>query len=122
MTCIVIAIFDRRREVDLVVEHLVQEFDVSRDRVQVHAIDAADAAGARSPQDSELERKLSLPSLGLPEKAVRAYEAGMRRGGILVAAWVGDGHVERAMRAYREYGATSCYAHEAEVSDETGHG
>ncbi len=111
MTCLVIALFDKRREVDLVVEHLVQEFDVPRERVQVHAVEAG-AASTRSPQDSDIDAELSLPTLGLPEKAVRAYEAGMRAGGILVAAWVGDGHVEHIMRAYRDYGAARVYAHD----------
>jgi hypothetical protein len=35
MTRIVTGLFDKRREVDLVVEHLVQEFDIPREQVQV---------------------------------------------------------------------------------------
>src|SRR3954470_16675944 len=103
MTRIVTGLFERHRDVDLVVEHLVQEFDVPRERVQVHAADPATGEEARSPQDDNQEA--SLPDLGLPGDAIRVCGEGMRRGGILVAAWVDDDYVERALAAYREYGA-----------------
>jgi hypothetical protein len=68
MTRIVTGLFDKHRTVDLVVEHLVQEFDVPRERVQVHAADPDSGEEARSPQDDDQE--VSLPELGLPEDAI----------------------------------------------------
>jgi hypothetical protein len=102
MTSIVTGLFGRRREADLVVEHLVQEFAIPREQVQVHAADA-EGNDARSAQDDTQEAPLS--ELGLPEAALRAYQEGSRKGGILVVAWVDDEHLDRALAAYREYGA-----------------
>ena len=56
---------------DLVVEHLVQEYGVPRQRVRVQARDAAGVAEARSPQDSD--QAASLSDLGLPEEKLHAY-------------------------------------------------
>lgn len=84
MTRIVTGLFDGHRSVDLVVEHLVQEFDVPRERVQVHATDPASGEEARSTQDDDQE--LSLPELGLPEATAQAYAERMRSGGVLLAA------------------------------------
>ena len=41
MTRTVAGLFDSHRTADLVVEHLVQEYGVSRERVRVLALDAA---------------------------------------------------------------------------------
>jgi hypothetical protein len=112
MTSIVSGLFERRREADLVVEHLVQEFTIPREQVQVHATDA-EGNDARSAQDDNQEASLS--ELGLPEAALRAYQEGSRKGGILVVAWVDDEHVDRALAAYREYGAQEPHAQEAEL-------
>src|SRR3954452_24402666 len=76
MTRIITGLFDKHRTVDLVVEHLVQEFDVPRERVQVHAADPASGEEAHSTQDDDQE--VALPELGLPEEAARAYGEGMR--------------------------------------------
>jgi hypothetical protein len=118
MTRIVTGLFDKRREVDLVVEHLVQEFDIPREQVQVHALDASSAAGARSPQDNDIE--VSPADLGLPDNVIRNYSEAMRRGGILLAAWVDDDHLQRALDACQEYGARDIMEHAAEVSDAAG--
>ena len=59
-------LFDSHRVADLMVEHLVQEYGVPRERVRVHARDPAGAAEARSPQDSDQEASMS--DLGLPER------------------------------------------------------
>src|SRR5215207_10634187 len=107
-------LFDSHRTADLVVEHLVQEFGVPRDRVRVHAGDPSGTAEARSPQDSD--QGASLADLGLPEETVRAYAEGTSRGGVLVAAQVEDSRVERIVAAYREYGAADVNAREAEWS------
>lgn len=99
----VAGLFGSRREADLMVEHLVQEYGLPRERVRVHARDAAGAAEARSAQDSD--QGASLRDLGLPEEELRAYAEGIGRGGVVVAARVEDDRAERALRAYREYGA-----------------
>src|SRR3954453_7346345 len=112
MTSIVAGLFESHREADLVIEHLVQEYGVPRERVRVHARDAAGAAEARSPQDSD--QGASLSDLGLPEEKVHAYAEGIRRGAVLVAAQVEDERVERIVSAYREYGVAELEAHKAE--------
>jgi hypothetical protein len=118
MTRIVTGLFDGHRAVDLVVEHLVQEFNIPRERIQVHAADTASGQEVRSPQDDDQEA--SLFDLGLPEEVLRRYGESMCRGGILVAAWVEDGQVERAVTAYRDYGAADPEAREAELPDTAG--
>ncbi|MBX6373393.1 MAG: hypothetical protein IRZ13_04050 [Acetobacteraceae bacterium] len=103
----VAGLFGSRREADLLVEHLVQEYGLRRDRIRVFAHSADDAAEARSPQDSDQDA--SLRDLGLPEEETRAYTDGMRRGGIVVATQVelDDKRVGRMLRTYREYGAAN---------------
>ena len=96
----VAGLFDSHRTADLVVEHLVQEYGVPRERVRVLALDAAGSAEERSPQDSD--QGASLHDLGLPEDNLRAYAEGLRRGGILVAAQVEEGRVGRVVDAYKE--------------------
>ena len=75
MTRTVAGLFDSHRTADLVVEHLVQEYGVPRERVRVLALDAAGGAEARSPQDSD--QGASLHDLGLPEENLRAYAEGL---------------------------------------------
>ncbi|MCB4825023.1 DUF2934 domain-containing protein [Roseicella aerolata] len=118
MTRIVTGLFDGHRAVDLVVEHLVQEFAVPRERIQVHAADAASGEEARSPQDDDQEA--SLFDLGLPDDIARACGEGMRRGRILVAAWVDDRAAEHATSAYLEYGAENVEACMADMPAASG--
>jgi hypothetical protein len=118
MTRIVTGLFDGHRAVDLVVEHLVQEFAVPRERIQVHAADAASGEEARSPQDDDQEA--SLFDLGLPDDLVRACGEAMRRGRILVAAWVEDRVADHAKSAYQEYGAENVEARVAEMPTASG--
>jgi hypothetical protein len=117
MTRVVTGLFDRRRSVDTVVEHLVQEFGVPRERIQVHAADPASGDETRSPQDDDQDA--ALPELGLPETVAKVYGDGMRQGAVLLLAWMDDQHIDRALATYREYGATHPEAHEAGNVDET---
>ena len=48
MARIVTGLFDERRDVDLVIEHLVQEFDTPRERILALALDGS-GAEAHSP-------------------------------------------------------------------------
>jgi hypothetical protein len=109
MARIVTGLFHKRRDVDLVIEHLVQEFETPRERIQALALDAS-GAEAHSPQDSDLDA--SLADMGLPDEAVRSYAEGMRRGSVVLAAWVDEAHLRQAWRVYREYGAASVGAYE----------
>jgi len=109
MARIVTGLFDKRRDVDLVIEHLVQEFEIPRERILAFALDAS-GAEAHSPQDSYLD--ISLVDIGLPDEAARSYAEGMRQGGIMLAAWVYESHLRQAWQVCREYGATSVGAYE----------
>ena len=107
MTRIVTGLFDKRRDIDLVIEHLVQEFDIPREQVQVHAA----GAESRSPQDDDLA---SFAEFGVPDEVIRGYVDGLRRGAVLLVAWVDDDHLQRALDACREYGAEAAAVHGAE--------
>jgi hypothetical protein len=109
MTHTVAGLFDSHRTADIVVEHLVQEYGISRERVRVYAEKGGEA---RSPQDSDQEASLS--DLGLPEEKVRAYAEGATRGAVLVAAQVDGDRLDRIIAAYREYGTTNLDVREAE--------
>src|SRR3954451_18252056 len=110
MTHTVAGLFESHRTADLVVEHLVQEYGIPRERVRVYA---GEAGEARSPQDSAQEASLS--DLGIPEEKVRAYAEGTTRGAVLVAAQVEGDRRERIVAAYREYGAADLDVREAEL-------
>ena len=108
----VAGLFESHRTVDLVVEHLVQEYGIPRERVRVYSWDANAAAEARSPQDSDQEASLS--NLGLPDEKVRDYAEGIGSGAVLVAVQVEGARAERIEAAYREYGAAKIDVSEAE--------
>ncbi len=111
MTRIVTGLFKEHRAVDLAVEHLVQEFGIPRERIQVHAADSASGQEARSPQDDDQE--VSLAELGMSDEAARAYGEAMRRGSILLAERVDDADRDHALATFREYGGAEVRAGEA---------
>ena len=111
MTRTVAGLFDNHRTADLVVEHLVQEYGVPRERVRVYAREVT--GEARSPQDSD--QGASLADLNLPDEKVRTYAEGIGSGGVLVAAQVEGDRVKRVVAAYREYGAADIDTREAEL-------
>jgi hypothetical protein len=109
----VAGLFESHRTADLVVEHLIQEYGIPRERVRVYGRDASSgAAEARSPQDSD--QGASLSDLGLAEEKVRAYAEGIGSGAVLVAAQVEHHRVQRIVAAYQEYGAADIDTNEAE--------
>ncbi len=108
----VTGLFESHRTADLVVEHLVQEYGIPRERVRVYGRNASGAAEARSPQDSD--QGASLSDLGLPEEKVRAYAGGIGSGAVLVAAQVEHHRVQRIVAAYQEYGVADIDTNEAE--------
>jgi hypothetical protein len=118
MTRIVAGLFDKQQSADLVVEHLVQQVGIPRERIQVHAADPATGDEARSPQDNDQEAALS--ELGLPERTVQTYGEGMRRGRILLVAWVDNEHAHRALTTYHEYSASCSDAYKIRQAEGAG--
>lgn len=118
MARIVTALFEVRRNVDLVIEHLVQEFETPRERILALALDAS-GAEAHSPQDSDLDA--SLADIGLPDEAVRTYAEGMRQGHVMLAARIDEAHLRQAWKVCREYGATSVGAYEESARSDERH-
>ena len=111
----VAGLFENHRTADLVVEHLVQEYGIPRERVRVYGRDASGTTEARSPQDGD--QAASLSDLGLSEEKVRAYAEGIGSGGVLVAAQIEGDRAPRVVAAYREYGAENISTAEAEWRD-----
>ena len=112
MTQTVAGLFESHRTADLVVEHLVQEYGIPRERVRLYGWDAGGAAEARSPQDSDQEASLS--DLCLSEERDRSYAEGIASGAVLVAAQVEGHRLDPIVAVYREYGAVNIDTDEAE--------
>lgn len=102
---IVTGLFSDPAAVDLAIEHMVQEFGVRRDRIQVHSSDPASGAETRSPQDDD--QTVALSDLPLPEHLTPAYREGVRQGAILLLAYVDDSRVDHVLALCREYGAAN---------------
>lgn len=98
MARIVSGLFDRREDVELVIEHLVQQDGVDRRRIAVHAADGADAA-------EEEGFWASLRHLFMPDEERHAYSEGIRRGGIVLTAELEDAEAGHAMAVLRDHGA-----------------
>lgn len=113
---IITGLFDSRAEAERVVEALVQEYGVDRDRVQIHAAGADNvSAGTMEPRSEEHHGFLaSLRDLFLPDLDRVTYAEGIRRGGIMVVAQVPDEKAESAMDAFERNGAIDLDAREAE--------
>jgi hypothetical protein len=99
MARIVSGLFDRREDVELVIEHLVQQNGLDRRRIAVHAADGADAA------EEEEGFWASLRHLFMPDEERHAYSEGIRRGGIVLTAELEDAEAGHAMAVFREHGA-----------------
>ena len=84
-------LFEKRSDAERAVEHLVQELGIEPTRVKAHAT-GAKLGQVLSPKDQP------------------AYEEGLRRGGILVAAEVEQAQLGRAMQTLNECGAVLSHA------------
>jgi hypothetical protein len=102
MTRIIVGLFDARGDAERTVEHLIQGLHVDPAAVEVH--------GAGNPQG----RGRSLRDLLLPRPDQAAYQEGLRRGGVVVAARVTEEVADRAMDVFEEYGAVDLDAREAD--------
>lgn len=113
---IITGLFDSRAEAERVVEALVQEYGVDRDRVQVHAAGADNVtAGTMEPRSEEHHGFLaSLRDLFLPDPDRVTYAEGIRRGGIMVVAQVPDEQADKVVDAFERNGAVDLDAREAE--------
>ncbi|UPG72301.1 hypothetical protein MVG78_17605 [Roseomonas gilardii subsp. gilardii] len=98
MARIVSGLFDRREDVELVIEHLVQQDGLDRRRIAVHATDGADAV-------AEEGFWASLRHLFMPDEDRHAYSEGIRRGGIVLTAEVEEGEADHAIAVFRDHGA-----------------
>lgn len=83
------AAFDTRREAELAVEHLVQEYNVDRAAVEVMAEGDDNTAGV-VPSGADRDRETGQP------------ESSPTHGRIRVAATVEDGIADRAQEALRQ--------------------
>ena len=105
--------FSTRREAEMAVETLVQEYDVDRSRVQVAAEGEENTSGTVASGADAAERHRgggpgnAEGDVIRPEPEREAAAEGVRAGGITVSAEVDEAHFERAAAAFREYGATA---------------
>ena len=102
--------FGTRREAEMAVETLVQEYDVDRSRVQVQAEGESNTSGTEVSGADAAERRRGGDAQGdviRPEPEREAAAEGVRAGGITVSAEVDEAHFERAAAAFREYGAAT---------------
>jgi hypothetical protein len=98
------ALFDSRAEAERTVEMLVQQYGLSRDRVQVHAAGRDNVtAGTMDRRSEDHHGFLASRELGLPEEQRAAYAEGLRRGGILVAVQAEEDQVERVFDTFRRH-------------------
>ena len=106
--------FATRREAEMAVETLVQEYDVNRSDVLMRAEGEDNTSGtvASGADASERHRGSGAPGdpegdVVRPEPEREAAAEGVRAGGIVVSAEVEEAVLERARDAFREYGATA---------------
>jgi hypothetical protein len=103
--------FNTRREAEMAVEHLVQEYDLDRSRVQVRPAGEENTSGTVASGADAAERHRGSGAPGdppgdkvLPE-GERAQAGGVGKGAILVSAEVDEAMLDRARASFTEYGA-----------------
>lgn len=103
--------FSTRRDAEMAVEHLVQEYGLDRSRVQVRPAGEANTSGdvASGADATERHRGSGAPGdppgdVVLPEDR-RARAGGVGQGAILVSAEVDEAMADRAEASFAEYGA-----------------
>ena len=82
--------FDTRRDAEMTVEHLVQDHDLDRNRVQVMAEGEENSAGT------------VVSGADAADAAAGEVPEGVRRGRIMVRAEVDDDLMEVALASFRE--------------------
>lgn len=107
MTRTITGLFDTRAAAEATVAHLRRHDGIPPDRIRMHGEDTATGT-----DDQGLWA--SLKSLFLPEEDRAAYSEGIRRGGVVVSAEVGEELVEHAMDVFEQNGAVDLDTREAE--------
>jgi hypothetical protein len=103
--------FESRREAEMAVEHLVQEYDLDRARVEVRPAGEANTSGEAASGADAADRHRGSGAPGDPEGDVilpegqRAQGGGIGQGAILVSAEVDEAVLGRARASFEEYGA-----------------
>ncbi|MDJ0390113.1 hypothetical protein QMO56_18545 [Roseomonas sp. E05] len=116
MTCILIGLFDRSGDADQAVASLVRA--AGNDLQAVELYDAKPG-----PEPTELGKvSVALARLGLPAEDDILLREGIRRGGIVLAAWMAESHVERALAVFEACGAVDLDDREAAQDSARGGG
>jgi hypothetical protein len=100
--------FATRREAEMVVETLVQEYNVDRSSIRVQAEGEDNTSGSIVSGTDVAERHRAGGGGGdviRPEPEQEAHADGIRAGRITVSAEVEETVLQRAEVAFREYGA-----------------
>jgi hypothetical protein len=103
--------FNTRREAEMAVEHLVQDYGLDRSLVDVRPAGEENTSGnvASGADAAERHRGSGAPGdpvgdVILPEDQ-RAQAGGIGKGAILVSAEVDEDKLDRARASFEEYGA-----------------
>ncbi len=103
--------FNTRREAEMAVEHLVQDYGLDRSLVQVGPAGEENTSGTVASGADAAERHRGTGAPGdpvgdviLPEDQ-RAEAGGIGKGAILVSAEVDEDKLDRARASFEEYGA-----------------
>lgn len=99
--------FNTRREAEMAVEHLVQEYKLDRSLVQVGPAGEENTSGtiASGADAAERHRGSGAPGDVILPEGQRAEAGGVGKGAILVSAEVDDAMLDRARTSLKEYGA-----------------
>ena len=103
--------FNTRREAEMAVEHLVQDYGLDRSRVHVRPAGEDNTSGNVASGADAAERHRGSGAPGDPVGDVvkpegqRAEAGGIGKGSILVSAEVEEDKYDRARASFEEYGA-----------------
>jgi hypothetical protein len=103
--------FNTRREAEMAVEHLVQDYGLDRSLVDVRPAGEENTSGNVASGADAAERHRGSGAPGDPVGDVimpegqHAEAGGIGKGAILVSAEVDESMIERARASFKEYGA-----------------
>lgn len=101
MTQMITGLFDTRREAEMAVERLVQEYEFDRSRITAHAAGEENTSGT------------VVSGADADDAAAGEAPEGVRQGRISVRAEVEADRLDRALEAFRTCGAKSIKQDEA---------
>ena len=100
-------LFQTRREAELAVEHMVQDYGLDRSRVEVRAAGEENTSGTKASGADAAIRHRGSDTPGdivLPEGEREAHADSARNGGILVSAEVEEADLDRMRTALQDFG------------------